>query len=144
MELLLRYGSGEISVPLPQGISVPDIFIPNGRDPLADLEMLARKSLMNPVGSAPLVELVPSGPVVVVVDDITRPVPTSRLLPILVELLVETGIRMDDISVIVATGLHRALGDNELQTVLGPLAGMLRISNHDPYGSLKAIGRNTW
>ena len=93
-------------------------------------------AVRNPVGSAPLCEVVKQGDkVVILVSDITRAwTRTSEYLPIVVEELNNSGIPDDDISVIVAAGTHRANTDEEKKIIVGEdLYNRLKIYDHDAY-----------
>lgn len=86
---------------------------------------------------------------VILVSDSTRNVPTSYVLPHLLEELSLGGINMEDVTLIVATGVHRPASEEEMRTIVGESSwGKVRIENHDPYGeknliSLGATSRNT-
>jgi nickel-dependent lactate racemase len=106
-----------------------------------DLDAAVRQALANPVGSPGLSKLAqPGSKVVIVVDDITRPVPSTELLVPIVDELNDAGISDDDITVLVALGLHRKMTTEELNDVLGPLAGRINIVNHDPNENLEHLG----
>ena len=69
---------------------------------------------------------------VIVVSDLTRPVPNALLLPPILDCLREAGIAAEDILILVATGLHRGNTEAELAEMLGPevMASGCRIENH--------------
>jgi len=48
-----------------------------------------------------------TGKVVIVVSDITRPIPYFAFLPQMLELIESSGISKDEILILVATGMHR-------------------------------------
>jgi len=67
-------------------------------------------ALANPIGSPPLSELAAKmvgKRVVIVISDITRPVPNRVLLPPILEVLERAGHSPDAITILVATGMHR-------------------------------------
>lgn len=71
---------------------------------------------------------------VILVSDSTRNVPTSCVLPRLLEELALGGIDRENISLIVATGVHRPATEEEMREIVGEnLWGKVRIENHDPY-----------
>jgi nickel-dependent lactate racemase len=83
-------------------------------------ETLVRRALDAPYRVAPLSQLVrPGQRVAVVVSDITRPCPTSRLLPPLLSELGTGGIKNRDIRVIFALGSHRCLTPEEQARLVG-------------------------
>jgi len=89
-------------------------------------------SLRAPIGCPPLRECIkPNDKVIVIVTDNTRPCPDNRLLPpILAEL--EANIPRENITIIVALGLHPPLDKPELVKKLGRgIVENYRIFNHD-------------
>lgn len=98
-------------------------------------EKAIREAIKNPVGSPRLSALVrPGQKVAVVVTDITRKLPEDIILPILVEELLAGGIRLDDITVVVATGTHRPNTREELVEKFG----------EDIVSHLKFVNHNAW
>ena len=69
----------------------------------------------------------------IVICDVTRPVPNGLLLRPIVDRLLGCGIRLDRITILVATGLHRPNEGDELATVVGDpwVMANVRIVNHD-------------
>lgn len=89
-------------------------------------------SLRSPIASLPLLDRInKDDKVVVLVTDNTRPCPDDRLLPpILTEL--ERNLSRDNITIIVALGLHPALDKNELIELLGlEIIENYNVVNHD-------------
>src|SRR3970040_1414433 len=67
-----------------------------------------RLALAAPIGSKPLQTLVkPGKSVVIITRDITRPCPSDRMIPPVVDELNRAGIKDEDITVIFALGSHR-------------------------------------
>ncbi|GAH38639.1 unnamed protein product, partial [marine sediment metagenome] len=92
-------------------------------NPLTHSKEEISKALNNPIGSPKLEEIVrskgkPVGEVTVciTVSDITRPVPykgrNGILLP-LIEIIERTGIKRENIVIVVGTGMHRASSSEE-------------------------------
>jgi nickel-dependent lactate racemase len=98
-------------------------------DPIVALE----HALDHPIGCLPLLELASGKKTAAIsVCDITRPVPNSTTLPPLLRRLHEAGIPVEGISILIATGLHRAATAAEIQTIVGAeIASKYRILNHD-------------
>jgi nickel-dependent lactate racemase len=68
----------------------------------------------------------------IAVCDITRPVPNRVILPLVLEKLHKTGIDVDGISIIIATGLHRNATPEEILAIVGPeVAAKYKVLNHD-------------
>ena len=55
----------------------------------------------------------------ILICDITRPVPNGLILPVLVRALLDAGISASEITVLVATGLHRPNEGEELSELIG-------------------------
>lgn len=91
------------------------------------------QSLRNPIGSAPLREIVQQGDTVaIVVSDITRLVHTDIMLPVIVAELNAVGIQDEQITVIFAQGTHRAHTHEEDITVCGAdMVKRLHMVQHD-------------
>lgn len=102
-----------------------------------------RQALRDPIGSRPLSEIAaskkaadPDATAVILVSDNTRPVPYTGepgiLMPI-VDVLLSCGFSPDEITVLIATGTHRAMKDDEIRRMLDPRVFELglRVVNHD-------------
>ena len=68
----------------------------------------------------------------IAVCDITRPAPNSRTLPPLLRRLHASGIPVEGVTILIATGLHREATPEEIKTIVGPeIASTYRVVNHD-------------
>lgn len=121
-----------LAVPAEQllGVVLPE----EGADDHGDERVLVRQALAEPIGAAPLRELVRSGQqIAIVISDMTRPCPSDRLLPPILEELAAAGVPDSAVTVIVALGLHRAQTEIELMELVGAdVFNRLRVLNHDP------------
>jgi nickel-dependent lactate racemase len=113
----LAYGKTGLEVTLPEGLRVDTIVPKPGAAP-ADQAETVRHALRHPIGARPVREQVqPSDRVGIVCNDITRPTPYQTILPVLLD---ELGHVPDDaITLLIATGTHRANTKDELQAMLG-------------------------
>jgi nickel-dependent lactate racemase len=67
----------------------------------------------------------------VVISDVTRPVPNKLILPPLLKTLEESGIKKHDITLLIATGMHRPNLGEELEPMVGrPIMEQYNIVNH--------------
>ncbi len=91
-----------------------------------------RHALAHPIQSPPLKELAAGKKnACIVISDVTRPVPNRVLLPPLLETLQQGGIRKENITLLIATGMHRPNLGQELEGMIGrDLAQHCRIVNH--------------
>lgn len=62
----------------------------------------------------------------IIINDATRPTPTAAMLGALVPELDASPIKNQDITLIIATGAHRAPAEAEYQQILGPWHGRFR------------------
>ena len=140
-----------ISVPNPlstrfNNINLPDnTFIAHMATPkrVENVEEELNKALLAPINSKSLIEIATEkkskksgAKACIVVSDNTRPVPYKGkdgiLIPI-IDTLTKAGYQDSDITILVATGMHRAMGDNELRAMIDErvFERGIRIVNHD-------------
>ncbi len=101
--------------------------------PLSDSEIGA--ALENPIGSAPLDEIVSAGDtVLIVVSDATRESGSAQIVQLLVRRLIAAGVAPFDIRIIFATGIHRAVTAEEKNALLTPfITQRIKTLDHDAY-----------
>lgn len=96
---------------------------------------LLKESLQNPVSSPKLCELLQNrrkGNVVIVVSDITRPIPYHEFLLELLRTIEDSGVKKEEIEILVATGMHRASTKDEHLRMFGEfISKNYLISDHD-------------
>ena len=128
-DIRLDYGSRGLPLSL-EGLN-STILRPRYLAGLPDEHAAFIESVRNPVNTRPLRELVTSGETLaVVIPDITRALPSDRLLPWLFEELEE--LQPEDAVIIVGTGAHRGNTHEELLQMVGPeIMAKYRIVNHD-------------
>ena len=79
-----------------------------------------KRALENPIGMSGLSEVAKPGlKTVIMVSDITRPVPTYKFLPALLDALNSFGIKDSDITVLFGMGIHRGHTDTERRAMVG-------------------------
>lgn len=128
----LLFGKSELPVQLPSGCVAHVICkppMPIEEAPVRSVE----RALARPDSCRPLSELAGAARTAcIVICDITRPVPNGLLLPPLIETLLCAGMAADDITVLVATGLHRPNEGEELRELVGSdwVLRTVRVENH--------------
>jgi nickel-dependent lactate racemase len=129
----LPFGHTELAVDL-DGFDLQGILEPRRHGDEADETALIRQALAEPVGSPRLNRLVrPGMRVVIVASDLTRPCPTARLLPPLLDELADS-----DVTIVMALGLHRPMSEAELEKAVGPgIYRRIRVLNHDPADTIR-------
>ena len=89
-----------------------------------------REAIKNPIGSPVLNQLVrPGEKVCIITSDITRPCPSSVVLPPLIDELTQAGIHLDDITIVFALGSHRRHTQDEQRQLVG----------HDLYAKVHTV-----
>jgi nickel-dependent lactate racemase len=79
-----------------------------------------RRAIENPVGSKRLREIVkPGEKVAIITSDITRPMPSQVVVPLVIEELLEAGLDYSDIKIIFALGNHRKQTEDEKKHLVG-------------------------
>jgi len=131
IDVRLAYGREGLTVRLPRDRTtvIQPTYVPGLPDQLGALQA----ALRNPMGTKPLRQLVQPGQTIAIsVCDITRPMPSRVVLP---AVLAELGhIPSTDISILVATGTHRANSEDELAGMLGPeVVENYRVINHTAF-----------
>jgi len=100
------------------------------------------KALLSPIGSNRLVHLAKGEKnAAILIDDISRPTPTKRILPFIIDELVKGGIKKENIKLIVSLGAHRPLlKEDILKKVDSDIWKSIDIYNHSPYENNIYIG----
>lgn len=132
MHVRLKYGEDGLDLEFPETSNFVGVLYPKEPEPISAPEIAVQKSLLNPVASEPLKELSRGkNDAVIVISDITRPVPNALLLPIIIQNLEEAGIHPEKITILIATGIHRPNEGQELERLVGKeIASNYRIINH--------------
>jgi nickel-dependent lactate racemase len=122
MELSFRIGSRTETVSVDDervlGILEPD-DLPEGLDE----EALVKVALANPVGSRKLSEIVGADETVAIVtSDITRPCPTWKILPSVLDELYRAGVKKENITLVFGLGSHRHQTEEEMIHLAGEKA----------------------
>ncbi|HLK70066.1 MAG TPA: nickel-dependent lactate racemase [Bryobacteraceae bacterium] len=132
MEIRLAFGRDGINVALPQGFRY-QILEARSAEPLADWQGALEAALDRPIGTAPLREIAQGKrSAAISVCDITRPAPNRKTLPPVLQRLEQAGIPRDQITILIATGLHRPASQEEIREICGEeIAGCYRVVNHD-------------
>ena len=137
MNVSLAYGRGRLAVNVPNERTT--IIEPSYVDGLPDEATAIRDALKQPTDSQPLRTLVSSEQTVAIsVCDITRPMPSSTLLPVLLEEL--SHVPAKQISILIATGTHRECTRDELVEMLGEsIVDHCQIINHNAFDEANLV-----
>lgn len=122
MEIELGFGAGV------QKLAVPDenligILLPNPVEHALTGEEEVLRALSEPIGTPRLGEIVhPGEKIAIVTSDITRPMPSYKVLPALLDELYLAGVKKEDITVVFGLGSHRKQTPDEQKKLVGERA----------------------
>jgi lactate racemase len=128
----ISYGRGHLPLDLPAEAR-PTLIRKQPLPKLPDPRAAIAEALAKPIGAASLAELAKGrNSACILICDITRPVPNRLFLRPMIETMAASGIPLGNISVLVATGLHRPnLGDELAELVGDPwVLDHVRVENH--------------
>ena len=132
MRVDLAFGKTGLPLELPEGVCY-QILEARSAKPLADWPEAIEAGLDAPLGSPPLTEMARGKRTAAIsVCDITRPAPNPKTLPHVLSRLEQAGIQRGDITILIATGLHRGATEEEIRQICGrAVAANYRVVNHD-------------
>ncbi|MEN6593418.1 MAG: nickel-dependent lactate racemase [Clostridiaceae bacterium] len=122
MEIELGFGAGV------QALTVPDenligILLPNPVEHTLTGEQEVLRALAEPIGTPRLGQIVhPGEKIAIVTSDITRPMPSYKVLPALLDELYAAGVKKEDITVVFGLGSHRKQTPDEQKKLVGERA----------------------
>jgi len=136
----LAFGSMALELDIPER-NISSIILPSEPEKKEDPTSLIKKALGNPIKSRRLSEIVnPDSKVAIIVSDVTRPTPTAKLLPPLLEELYLGGAKDENITIVFALGLHRNQTEEESRKLVGEeVYKKIRCIQHDT-GRCRRIG----
>ncbi|MGD9900497.1 MAG: lactate racemase domain-containing protein, partial [Calditrichaceae bacterium] len=127
------YGDDKISYRFPANWNI-SVFSPKNTIKLSDDDIFTK--IQNPLGCLPLSkQLKPGMKVLIISDDITRPTRTDIIIPVLLNILKNAGIRSGNISILIGTGLHSLMSDHDKTLKFGKdIVDNFKIYDHDYRG----------
>jgi lactate racemase len=137
------YGDQPLPLELPEHWRVTTWW-PDTPARLSDAEIAA--AFERPIGQAPIRELARgrSRPLVIV-DDLTRPTPAGRVLPVVLRHLADAGIPAEAVRILVGTGPHGPASRDATARKVGPeAASSCHLLVHDHTRNLTRIGRTSF
>lgn len=133
MKLTFGFGAGV------QEVIVPDenllgVLTANQVSPGLTGEAEVLRALREPIGSLPLGQIVkPGEKIAIVTSDITRPMPTYKVMPALLDEMYAAGVKKEDITLVFALGSHRNHTPEEQKKLAGERAySEIRCVDSDP------------
>lgn len=119
MNIELGYGKKKVNIDVPD-VNVQAVLKPNN----VKIERIGveevKHAMQNPIGSDRLKNVISEDEsVCIITSDITRPMPSKTVLPLVLEELNEGGVADKDITVVFALGNHRAHTEEEKKYLVG-------------------------
>ena len=119
MNTLVGYGKNKVEITIPDDKYLGTLVPNEVKIDLTGMEEVAR-SLQEPIGSPKLSEIVkPGEKIVIVTSDVTRPIPSYKVLPPVLDELTKAGIPDDDITVVFALGSHGGHSEERKRSLVG-------------------------
>jgi len=141
MNIHLQYGTDGIAINLPDANTT--VFNPKFLEGLPDEAASFQDAVRNPINAEPLRERIKaSDKVAVVIPDLTRPLPTEKLLTWTFAEL--SHVPVENFTIINGTGSHRINTEAELISMVGAdIVKKYKIVNHNSHdaATLKSAGR---
>ncbi len=132
METTLAFGKERLPVTIPEHYQC-QVLTWKSAAPLTDAAAAIEAALDAPAAGPPLSAVIAGKKSAAIsVCDITRPAPNPVVLPPLLKRLEAGGIPRQNITILIATGLHRSATDAEIRHIVSPeIAANYKILNHD-------------
>jgi nickel-dependent lactate racemase len=139
-KISLAFGKNSIELEIPEK-NISSIILPSEPEFSEKGSILIKKALENPIKSKRLSKIVnPDSKVAIIVSDVTRPTPTEKILPPLLEEIYKGGGRNENITIVFALGLHRTQTEEESKKLVGEdIYRKIRCIQHDT-GRCRHIG----
>jgi nickel-dependent lactate racemase len=128
----ISYGNAKKLVRIPNQALTKVLQI-SDPSPLENPQEAIKESLKNPCHSKSLQNLVkPGDKVVMIVPDITRPIPLKQIVPVILDELLAVEISYKDIVILIALGTHRPMTEEEIKNMLGEeVIKKVKVINHN-------------
>jgi nickel-dependent lactate racemase len=139
MKIDIPYGHKKITIDIPDD-NVLGVIKRGRTESAGDEQKIILNALRNPVSSKSLLDLAKNKQnAVILVSDITRPCPSYKFLPLVLDELETAGI--DDVRIIFGLGIHRNQTDEEKRKLVGDyVAGKARRLIDSNEGDFKLVG----
>ena len=133
MDITLKIGTRSETVQVPEA-NLQGILTPNEVSVALTGEAEVWRALNEPIGTPRLRDIVhPGEKIAIITSDITRPMPTWKVMPALLDELYDAGVKREDITLVFALGSHRCHTEEEQRHLAGERGWKeLRCVDSDP------------
>ena len=119
MKLELGFGSGTQAVDIPDE-NLLEVLTPNKMTFTSTGEDEVRRALNDPIGTKRLRDIVrPHEKIAIITSDVTRPMPTYKVMPALIRELDAAGVADADVVIVFGLGSHRRQTEDEMKRLVG-------------------------
>lgn len=135
------YGDNELTLNFPTGWEVEML---NQQDAPALTEAQIEQAFTEPIGTPPIRELAKGKKsAAIIVDDLSRPTPSYKVIPYLLRELTTAGVPKSEIRFVVGVGAHRPITKEEIAKKVGTdIAAEYEVTNHNFLSrDLRALGK---
>ncbi len=133
MEYSLKFGKGKMNLIIDNN-NIIGVLTPNEIEVGLTGTDEVKRAMENPIGSERLKSIVnPGEKIVIITSDITRPMPSKIVMPIVIAELNDIGIKDSDIVIVFALGSHRSHTEDEKKYLL----------SEDIYNRIKCLDSNS-
>jgi nickel-dependent lactate racemase len=104
-----------------------------------------RRAFAEPIGAPPLHQVAKGRrDAAILIDDLTRPTPSYRVLPYILEELARAGLGDDKVRIVCAIAAHRSMTRGDFIKKIGlDLVERLEVINHNAYDNLEFYGHSS-
>jgi nickel-dependent lactate racemase len=136
----LPYGKSTLKVKVPKE-NLIGVIKPRDLPPVKDSVETVKEAVSHPISSPRLSEIAkPSDKVAIVVTDITRRCPDNIIMPVILSELKKAGVRAQDITAVIALGIHRPMTQEEIRAKIGEEAfRQVKAVNHNCLGKSQMV-----
>jgi nickel-dependent lactate racemase len=137
------YGDYTVDLRLPETWQT-SVYSPTTPRALTDAAIIAR--LEAPLGQPPIRERCTDRTrPLIIVDDLNRPTPAARILPVLVRQFTDAGVAPSDVTILVGPGTHGAPSASDVVRKVGvDLVRECRVRAHDSHQPVVKIGTTSF
>jgi lactate racemase len=132
-QVQIPWGKEILPIDLPAEWHITGRLEPSSSATPVEVTKEVHKALISPVMAPALRNLIKPGiQIAIVIDDLSRPTPVSKILPEVLNEITSAGVDLSQITVIPALGVHRPMTEEEVRLRMGSgVPSDLRWESHD-------------
>jgi len=141
VKVSIPYGKDQVEFQVSES-NLMGVFRPRTVQGVENESKAIHDALLNPIGSEPLQQIAKGkNRVVIIATDVTRPTKDHVIVPAILDVLAQAGVREDGIKVIIGRGQHREMTQQEVERKLGrEVLDRVTVVQHTPDRNLVDLG----